>query len=60
MKKKMQAFNVLNATERPWKTSQRVFNVLRVLFLKRCIFVHVYPQSQSLQADIHTLAPFYA
>lgn len=34
----MQAFNILNATERPWKTNPRVFSILGVLFFKRRIF----------------------
>lgn len=34
----MQAFNILNATERPWKTNPVVFNILRFLFLKICNF----------------------
>lgn len=37
-KKKKQAFSILNATERPWKTNSRGFNILRLLFLKRRIF----------------------
>lgn len=36
-----------------------VFNILRFLFLKRHIFC-AYPQSQSFQADLHTLATSYA
>lgn len=55
----MQAFNILNATERPWKTNPRVFNILGFLVLKRHIFCAQHNLKAKVYRQTHThTSPF--